>query len=900
MSIRVGALLGRYEIISILGQGGMGQVYKANDTRLGRLVAVKILPELLAADAASLARFEQEAQAMSALNHPHVCALYDIGRAIASYQPFTSDDECQKQTDFLVMEFCDGDTLETRLAKRPLRLEQVLTLAVEIAEGVDAAHRHGLIHCDLKPSNIMLTNAGVKLLDFGVSQLLNHRLLAADGSSPATDSAGVDSTMDGPNGGTPRYMAPEQLEGRGVDERADIFALGAIFYEMAAGRKAFAHENRAELLAAILEGDPPPISSNLPNREALRAFDRVVRKCLARDPADRWQNARDLATALKWIAEDDIRRRTAQAVHQSRSRKVVSVFAACGAVVTAFILVLMNDRAETSAPQSIVFDVTPPRGTVLSATTAGPLVSPDGRYLAFLATGGGAGRRIWIKPLGSGDARALQGTEGATNPFWAPHSRAIGFFVSNKLKTVGIDGGAPTEVCDATGPSRSGTWSRDDVILFSAQTAHGDNVIQRVPASGGVPVPITTLKDSATEWQHTAPEFLPDGRHYLYLALAAREKESAVILGALDSTRAERLLDVRSQAVYAEPGFLLYRRGEMLLAQPFDAAAGKLTGPARTVANDVASSLADGRAIFSVSQTGVLIYRTVPDTLLEWVDRGGRTLGTIGVQRRDIDPAVSPDGTRVAVSRYDPIRNARNIWILDAADGSGARLTFEDSWDVTPLWSPDGTRIIYASGPAASTALGLFQKAVNGSGQGQRIGTATGYPESWADDGRSLIYGDTIGRLWSISQAGAPTPLLDGRNGQLSPDGKWLAYASTESGNSEVYIRPFPEHHGARWQISSSGGVEPTWSANGDELYYLAADQRLMAVRVDADYGMAQPGRPVPLFKTRADGSGNGRLVGRRQYVPAQDGQRFLINQVSTSLSSQLTVIVNWAAALRP
>lgn len=902
MFLQSGTLLGRYEILSLLGQGGMGQVFKANDARLGRLVAIKVLPDLLVADPVRRARFEQEARAMSALNHAHVCALYDIGRAVPAHDAHRPEaEQGQEPIDFLVMEYCDGETLEQRLAKRPLRFEQLLTFAVEMAEGVDAAHRHGLTHCDLKPSNIMLTSAGVKLLDFGVTRLSNRVSLGPIDPQPLRDLASPDATADGEYVGTPRYMAPEQLEGRGVDARTDLFSLGAILYEMATGRKAFEGQNRAELMTAILETDPPPLRpAHVPHPSALRAFERVVRKCLAKNPTERWQDASDLATELKWIAEDDALRRSTEAASRSRVRKIAGAVAViCAAIASATIPLAVNlsPAVPATISDSVTFEVRPPRGI-----PAGPIISPDGRNLAFLSTGGSAARRIWIKPLNALDPRPLSGTEGASNPFWSPDGRFIAFFSGNKLRTIGIDGGAPVDVCEAIGPNRAGAWNRDGVILMSAQTPRGDNVIHRVAAAGGRPTPITQLDGTAADWQHTLPEFLPDGRRFLYLALASEKEDSSVFMASLDSTERERLLDVRSQASYAEPGYLLYRRGEALLAHPFDLASGRFSGTPKTVVANVAFSVATGRTIFSASQTGVLVYRSIPENVLEWVDRRGNASGTIGVQRLDIDPAVSPDGNRVAVSRYDPLRNARNIWILDNQHGGESRLTFGNSWDVAPVWSRDGARVAYASGPEAFTSLGLYEKAVNGSSAEQRLGAATGYPESWTSDGRSLLYGEigNGGRLWLFSPAGPPTQLFEGRNGLLSPDGHWLAYESTESGIAEVYVRPFPHGGVARWQVSPSGGVEPRWREDGRELYYLAADQHLMAVPVSTTSGTFEAGRPVPLFRTRADVSGNGRVAGRRQYGVVRDGQRFLINQVSASLPPQLTVILNWPAALRP
>lgn len=908
MALVAGTLLGPYEIQALAGAGGMGEVYRARDTRLNRIVAIKVLPNHAAFDPVRRERFEREAQAASALDHPNICALYDIGRAAPSRGPsYLPDagrsDPDEAAIDFLVMEYCDGETLAERLAKRPLRFGQMLKFAIEIAEGVHAAHSHGFVHGDLKPANIMLTSSGVKLLDFGLTRLPGPSLVAPAGTTLADADTDLWLSADGAVAGTVRYMAPEQLEGGEVDARADIFALGAIFYEMAAGRRAFDGESQVDVIAAIVECDPPPMwHVHVPREGARSPFERVIGRCLAKSPNERWQNASDLATELKWIAEEDAQGAAASARRGGSWWLVMTsvTLAVLITIVTTGVLVTADRRQPAAASGSVAFEVSAPEGTTLSPAAGAFAVSPDGRYLAFVASGRGGVGRLWIRSLDSLNARELPNTEGALGLFWSTDGRHIGFFKPHKLESIAIAGGPPILICDVHGSNRSGSWNRDGIILFSGDTAGGGHVIHQVSASGGTPVPVTRLDEAAAYSRHALPAFLPDGRHFLYLAQSTRGDHSAVFLASLDSGTAEHFLTVESQAVYAEPGFLLFRNAEALMAQPFDAMAGRLSGAPRVIVGDVGYNPSGGHGMFSLSQTGVLTYRVAPRNQLVWFDRHGNSLGTIGIPGRDIDPVLSPDGTRVAVSRFDSMTRTRQIWILDVRQGIASRLTFGDLWDVAPTWAPDASRIIYASGPPTGFG-GLYQTAVSGSENRQRLEKIAGVPEDWASQGRFIIY-SYRGDLWVQPQAGTPQPLFQSsateRHGQLSPDGRWIAYSSNESGRYEVFVRPFPAGPG-QWQVSVGGGIEPKWRRDGRELFYLAADQHLMAVQVKAHGNSFQASSPVALFLTRADGSGGAGMLGRNQYTSAPDGQRFLINQLPEDKASRLRVMINWTTALK-
>jgi serine/threonine protein kinase len=900
MPLATGTRLGPYEIVAGIGAGGMGDVYRAIDTRLDRTVAIKVLSPHVADSPARRQRFEREARAVSSLNHPHICSLYDVGE--------------QDAAPFLVMEYVEGETLAHRLVRGALPLDQVLRYAVEIADALDHAHRQGIVHRDLKPANIMLTRAGVKLLDFGVAKLWASEAIAG---RPTAVTRPLDTITDeGTIVGTLRYMAPEQLEGRATDGRADLFAFGAIVYEMSTGRPAFEGASQASAIAAILERDPAPLSAGRPDVPPMLA--QLVTRCLAKSPDDRWQTARDLKEALTWITESRAQAASATATQplarRSSAIRLGAVAIAALAIGAAVVVAMVGWRSSPSETRAIRFVVSPPENSSFTQSSAFMAVSPDGRALAFVASSRDGNNALWIRPLDSLAAKRLPGTDGASQIFWSPDSRLVAFTIfgpgADVLKKIDIVNAVPQTVANAR--AGFGAWNGEGTILYQVSGVSlggqggGTQPIYRVPAGGGSPVPATSLDSSRAETAHLWPQFLPDGRHFLYLARSTRpEHDGVVYAGSLDSSERIRLLSADSHAVYAPSGYLLFIRGNTLLAQPFDAPTRRLSGEAVPVAEQVERTAGSFRGAFSTSQAGnVLAYRTIAETELAWFDRGGHRIGAIGAPGAYSNPALSPDERQLAVARVDVERGTSDIWLIDLARGGVAsRFTTDPGVETAPLWSPDGTRVVFrATG-------GFYQKSTNGTGREQLLlshAGSMGLPLGWSRDGRALIFHDAGSKmdldLWllPLDRDRKPVPLLQTEfreaQAQLSPDGRWFAYASNESGRNEVYVRAFPSGEG-RHQISTQGGLEPTWRGDGKELFYLAADRTLMSVPVTTG-STFEAGLPVRLFETRMSPLLNAGYT-RNQYVVSADGQRILINQPPPSLPpSPITVVVNWTAAL--
>jgi Tol biopolymer transport system component len=907
MTLGSGMRIGPYEIQSILGSGGMGEVYRARDTRLGRIVAIKVLTAHLDSHPKARQRFDQEARAVSSLSHPHICALYDIGEIDG--RPF------------LVMEYLEGETLASRLLRGPLPVDQVLRHAIDIADALDHAHRQGIVHRDLKPSNIMLTRSGAKLLDFGLAKPRAAMVIASHSMGAASPET---LTAEGAILGTLHYMAPEQLHGSDTDARTDIFAFGALVYEMATSRQAFEGKSQASLIAAILEQPPAAISTLQPL--APRLLDHVVARCLAKDPDDRWQTASDLKRELQWVAESgaDIRGPERSSAGHSGRRTRIAWLAGGVVLVLASLLTLAWGRffwRPVPDAHVVRFVVSPPEGTSFTLSPASLAVSPDGHSLAFITVTHGVSL-IWLRSLDSPAARSLPGTEDATQPFWSPDSRFLAFIAGGKLKKIDVTDGLSQDLADVGLGTQSGTWSRDDVILLRSNL---DGSLYRIPASGGPATTITTLQRSRGETLHMWPQFLPDNRHFLYLARSTQaENDGIAHLGALDSSVPIRLFATDSHAVYAAPGYLLYMRADTLVAQPFDANGFRVTGEPVSVAQQVDYNAKSRRGAFSVSQTGVLAYRQIGEMKrLVWVDRGGRTLESIAAPGYYLNPALSPDEKRIAVARLDPETGAQSIWLIESARGIASRFTFDRSKDDWPIWSRDGSRIVFERFRGGNSSL--YEKASTGTGHEQllleKVGVG-GTPLDWSRDGRFLLYrqspiespppdaaSNARPALWLLPLTGArePVPLTQtdatDAESRLSPDGRWMAYVSRESGASDVYVRPFPSGEG-KWQISPRGGAEPRWRGDGKELFYLAKDQNLMAVPIKAN-STFEPGEPKVLFATDRLGLPP-QLAIRNLYTPSADylasadGQRFLFNQgvAGTSLSP-ITVVVNWTAGLK-
>jgi len=907
--LSVGMRLGPYEIVAPLGAGGMGEVYRARDTRLDRTVAIKVLPSQLAADPQLRERFDREARAISSLQHPHVCALFDVGEAVVSPQSSAGSPETIQ---FLVLEYLEGETLAGRLARAgAVPIAEALTIAIDVCDALDKAHRSGIVHRDLKPANVMLTKSGAKLLDFGLAKSAMPVVTTSSLSMAATTPPHV--TAQGTILGTFQYMAPEQIEGLEADARTDVFAFGALLFEMLTGRPAFEGRTRASLIGAILKDEPPRVSQLQPLAPA--ALDRITSTCLAKDPDDRYQSARDLLRDLKWAVSTDVATAaTVPAVARRFSGAAIAVVAALLLAVAGLgAIVFRHVREPAASTDALQFTIAPPPDTTFATPPGGGTgvatqiaISPDGHALVFVASGPN-GYQLWLRSIASLDARLLLGTEDATFPFWSPDSRFIGFFAGGKLKKVGVAGGPPVVLCDAL-TGRGGTWNRDNVILFSPSTTEP---LLRVSGAGGIAQRASVLDGQYGESSHRFPSFLPDGRHFIFTGIVGTccppAKPGRIRVGELDSMETSNLVPADSAAAYSS-GHLLFDREGTLMAEPFETASRRFTGDAFPIAEHVGIE-GSRYASVSVSATGTLVYgRGVlrPTTRLTWINRAGRILGTIGEPATFASVALSSDERRVAAT-IQAAGDARDIWILDVTRGTPARFTFEPGFTNAALWSPDDARIAYSAN--RNGVPGIHVKRVEGTtseelllAPGANGGAIT--PTQWSADGH-LIFSRTqaVGGsadIWALPMAGDRKPFsviatpAPESNGILSPNGRWIAYQSSERTQTQVYVQPFPPT-GGKFQVSSNGGFHPIWRGDGKELYFIAADTRMMAVAVDTS-GQFQFGAPTPLFAVNTLALQGG--VGR-QFAVTKDG-RFLVNAFQQQATVMpLTVVVNWISAVQ-
>ena len=860
----------------------MGEVYRARDTRLDRTVAIKLLAPALAADPEFRARFEREARAISQVNHPHICTLHDVGE---SPGPVSAS--------YLVMEYVAGETLAQRLQRGPLPAPQALAYATQIADALDKAHRAGVIHGDLKPGNVMLTRAGTKLLDFGLARRRPDQPAAAlaDVATGPTQVGGTAVL------GTLQYLAPEQLEGGDADERSDIFALGAVLFEMLTGRRAFDGATPAAVIAAIMEREPPRLPP-----PASAPLQHVVSACLAKEPDERWQHAGDLARELRWIAaagDDPVE--SAPAPRRVRPWMWAAAAVAIAAAALAAVWLLYMGR-ETGAGPLYRTSILLPGG--LRFPAASPVggsgrftISPDGRRVAFVAVDANGNQSLWVRALDSLSATPLAGTEGAAAPFWSPDSRFIAFVAQGQLKRIEADGGTPFTIAPAL--NATGSWNADNTIVFTPNAA---SPLHAVPAAGGTPRPVTALDPDTSDVVHRSASFLPDGRHFLYVAVSARDGGTtgarAVYVGSLDEGDEDVLvLETGTNAAYAD-GHLLYLRDNMLVAQPFDPSGLALSGDPVPITDQV-EMVGPLSGAFSVSASGVIIYQPASGqgTQLVWMDRDGRPSGVLGEPANYGDVDISPDGRRAIVSVLDASTNTRDLWTFDIARGVRTRFTFDAADDANPVWSGDSSRIVFTSNRAGH--FDLYEKASSGVGAERLLlGDDTEkYPTSWSSTEDSLLYWtfDEGTHLWVLPLSGDKQPwkfLSPPVNpGRFSPDGRWVAYYSPESGRSEVYVVSYP-NPAARWQISTTGGNLPRWRADGKEMYYVGRDNRLMAVPVDTTGRELEVQAPQPLVPARPVGPG-------AFYDVTPDGQRFLVNTLrDEGVSSSITILQNWRGAL--
>ena len=877
MTMTTGFRLGPYEILGPLGAGGMGEVYRARDTRLGRDVAVKVLPKQVANDPDRRARFEREARAVAALSHPNIVAIFDVGVSGA--------------TAYAVTELLAGETLRERL-RTPIPVRKVIDIACQIGRGLAAAHDRGIAHRDLKPDNVFLLADGqVKILDFGLAKPI---ATGHDGETVAGTDAGTVL-------GTVGYMAPEQIRGQTVDGRADLFALGVILYEMLSGRRAFQRDTPAETMTAILNEDPPEVSLN--RADATPALDSIVRHCLERNPAERFQSARDLVFHLQ-AASTSSSSGIAGVVaggglRTNQARREMVAWALVVALIAALIVGVPRPGARTpprSASPLARFQVDPPDKTSWAAPLGGPegsnggTISPDGSTLAFVAADAGGKTMLWLRRIDTFVPKPLAGTEGAAFPFWAPDSRSVAFFTLTRLKRIAATGGPAQTIVELSSTARGGTWNARGDILF----ATAGSAILRVSAEGGQAVPVT--KPDPENPGHQWPSFLPDGERFLYYGSGTR----AVFLASLSSGTIKRLFPSDTNAVFAPPNGVLFVREGALFAQSFNLDRSELVGEPKPVAEQVSWSLTPWNyGAFSVSATGVLTYRHTGGTRSQfaWYDRSGRLLSTIASPGDYLSPTLSPDETKVAFTRRDD-QPAGDIWILDLVRQTLGRFTFEPSSEIYPVWSPDGSTIAYES-----TRDGLFARKADGTGSAKHLfGAASSLIPTEIVPGSNevLFFADFGGStgfdvfLLPPTANAKPTPVLHGPatevEAHMSPDRKWIAYASTEAGAYEVFVQPYPAT-GARWQISSGGGRQPMWRQDGRELYFVTDDRKFYAVDIRAGAAF-DFGTPHYLFDIPAN-----TISVRNSYVPGRDGQRFLVNRLLESASPAISVDLDWMSS---
>jgi serine/threonine protein kinase/Tol biopolymer transport system component len=890
MSLSPGVRLGPYEVLSAIGAGGMGEVYRARDSRLARDVAIKVLRVGFSADPNRLRRFELEARAAAALNHPNIVVVYDVNT--------------QDGVPYVVSELLEGETLEERIRRGPSETDVAIRFAVQIADALDAVHRAGIVHGDLKPSNVIVTKAGVKLVDFGLATVSHEesaeRRFGIHGLSPDTASVSVEPTLIG----SLPYMAPEQLDGRPTDARTDIYAFGVVLYEIVTGQRMFDGHRAGTAIAAILSAGPRAIAEAGFGMAPI--FERVVATCLASDPDDRWQSARDLKRELQWIQADRTQNETAKrsvdeprrwSPGKIRASWVLASLAAM-IVVAAAIVAETRARHPVNPSRPIRFVIQPPSGTQFSRSGSVVSVSPDSRQIAFLAFGADGINHIWVRPLDSGEAREVPGTDKALAPFWSPDSRSLGFFADNALKTVDVDGGQVQRLCDQLNPSMA-AWNREGVILFTIANGNRPG-IYRTSASGGGPTAVRVAAEGDRDSPFWSPAFLPNGRDFIYRHVTSKPQTSDLFVGSLDSSneRNDRLLvSGASEAVYTPPGYLVFRRGDTLFAQPLDPTTVTLTGPATAIAPDVGyNPYPGGRTMFSASPD-TLAYRPQSSRQLVWFDRSGRREGTVTTGWSAISPSLSPDGLRLAVTRLDPTTGTQDVWVMDMRRGVSSRLTASSGNSYSPIWSPDGQHLLFGSNRDGQVKV--FETDASGTSIASPI-AEPGTPRDWSRDGTILFVQPPTFAALSAPPAGAGKPLklpFTAEGGTtFSPDGRWIAYGSRKSGQDQVFVQSFPGGQHSS-QISSDGGTEPRWRGDGQELYYLASDGHIVAVSITAHRDTLEIGPPRPLFATHAAGFTLG-ILGGPQYTVTRDGKRFLVNEVDQESTSPLNVVVYWRVAL--
>jgi len=886
MALTSGTKLGPYEIQSQLGAGGMGEVYRARDTRLNRTVAIKVLASHLSSLPELKQRMEREARAISALNHPNICHLYDIGS--------------ENGTDYLVMEFLEGETLAERLHKGALPLSEVLRTGSTVAEALAFAHQHGIVHRDLKPGNIMLTKSGAKLMDFGLAKTVAAGAIGSQSSAPLlsavntlTDASPMAPlTTVGAVVGTIQYMSPEQIEGKPADAKSDLFALGAVLYEMLTGSRPFLGKSQISVASAILEQNPEPISAVQPLTPA--SLEYVVNTCLAKNPDERFQNAHDVSLQLRWIAQ------TASSAAKPTDT-IAKSHESMAWVVAGVLAVLLIGLAAwwrgSRTPETISYFDAP-----LSFEAQDVAIAPNG-HTVVIAGHGEAQRNnmLWIYEPGSQEAKTIPGTEGANFPFWSADGRSLGFFADGKLKRLDLAGGPVQALCDAP-TGRGGTWNKDGVILFTPSGLLGVG-LYRLPASGGTPLQISSPDRNLKEDSHRWPFFLPDGIHYLYSAinLSGQQELHSIYMGALDSNEKRLVIRARGNAAYVDPGYLFFYRDRTLFGQRFDVRNFKLTGEPAPLFADIGFTPRIAKAAFSASSSGLLVTQRARESVsqLVWYDRNGHEVGVATKPGVYGNIALSPNGRFVATDITDPVSQNTDVYTFAVDTGEAKRLTFDPAIDSMPVWSPDGKQILF--GNNHEPKFDLYLKNSDGAEEEKMIPQdgADRFPNDWSRDGKYILF-ERGADLWYESVGDLkPAQFLKAvstlKTARFSPDGKWVAYSSNESGKWEIYVTTFPDAHG-KWQVSTGGGTQPRWRGDGKELFYLSPDDKLVAVPVKTGANF-DTGTPTALFQA----SPRETVAATSEqffYDVSQDGQKFLINTQLKSAIRPMSVVLNWPSKL--
>jgi serine/threonine protein kinase len=908
--LMIGSTISHYKILEKLGEGGMGVVYKAQDTKLDRLVALKFLPQHVSASDQDKARFIQEAKAAAALNHPNICTIYGVEESSFVPQGGTSADGREGQM-FIEMEFVEGQTLRDKGMNVPLK--QSIEIGIQLADGLAAAHEKGIVHRDIKPENIMLQKDGrVRIMDFGLAKLKSATRLTKAGSTV----------------GTTGYMSPEQVQGMESDHRSDIFSLGVILYELFSGQSPFKGVHETAINYEIVNVDPDPISTVKP--DIAPELDGVILECLAKEQSERYQSVAEVAKELRRYKRESSRTRVtrvsavyrpsgiqtspmAEAPEFSQPKKLFTLerigWMAAVVLLLAGALVLSLTHFREVSPEVRTFRATilpPEKASFLPGNLA---VSPDGRLVTFVGRDSTGKTLLWVRPLSAISGQPLAGTDEASFPFWSPDSRFIGFFAGGKLKKIEAAGSPPQIICDAA-TGRGGTWGSSGVIVFNASA----NVpLSRVPAAGGMPTVMTRLDSSRREISHRWPSFLPDGKHFFYISRTATGTSSetdAIYLSSLDSSDRNRLLVHASSNMMFVSGHLLFLREQTLMAQPFDTGHYELRSEAFPIGENIQYEPNTSKGAFSASNNGVLIYQTgtaLGGWRLEWFDRNGKQMSSITRSGVFFSPSLSPDGKKMAIDISESQSRNTDIWLYELGRDVWTRFTFDPSVDRNPVWSPDGNQILFSSERKGQNDL--YRRPASGASSEELLfETKFGkVPSDWSRDGKYILFFSTADPktktdLWVLPLTGDRKPIdflhteFNELRGVFSPDGKWIAYQSDESGKYQIYARPFPGP-GGKWQISVNGGTRPRWSRDGKEIFFIPDDGKLAAAEVKWKGMTFEVGVVRPLFDARYAFFGGGAST----YDVTADGRRFLINTLlGQSVTTPLTVVINWDAELHP